>query len=228
MKNRKKNKITIAIDGPAASGKSTTARAVARELSYTYIDSGAMYRAVTLKALREGIPVENDEKVAELAGEVRLEFKKNNDKTIIYMNGEDVSEQIRTAEIDSNISPVAANPLVRNILVQKQQEMGKNGGVVMDGRDIGTIVFPDAELKIFMKASVRERAERRLKDLEQKGASVDFNKVVADIEYRDKQDMSRSHGPLKKAEDAVIIDTTRLTIDQQVRKILDLALEIIE
>ncbi|MBN2367115.1 MAG: (d)CMP kinase, partial [Calditrichaeota bacterium] len=177
MKSNRK-KIKIAIDGPAASGKSTTARAVARELNYIYIDSGAMYRAVTLKALRKGVRMEDRDRVAELARETELKFKKNHQKTIIYMDGEDVSEQIRTPEIDRNISPVAANPQVREILVQKQQEMGKMGGVVMDGRDIGTVVFPDAELKIFMKATVRERARRRLKELEQKGVSVDFNKVV--------------------------------------------------
>jgi cytidylate kinase len=215
--------IIIAIDGPAASGKSTTAREVARRLGYTYIDSGAMYRAVTLKALRENIPMDNDEKVSTLAAAIHLEFKKNSSKTIIYMDGEDVSDKIRSPQIDRNISPVAANQHIRSIMVEKQREMGRDGGVVMDGRDIGTVVFPAAELKIFMKASVEERAQRRLKELEQKGIEMDFNKVVADIEYRDQQDTSRNFGPLKKADNAIEIDTTRLSIEEQIGKIMEIA-----
>ncbi len=219
------NRITIAIDGPAASGKSTTARRVARELGYTYIDTGAMYRAVTLKAVRKGIPVEDRRGVAGVAQEIQIEFGKNNDRTVIFVDGEDVSEEIRTPEIDREISPVAANPEVREILVKKQQEMGRQGGVVLDGRDIGTVVFPHAELKIFMLASVEERASRRKKELEQKGIPVDRDKVIADIRRRDAADMKRSHGPLKKAPDAVEIDTTRLTIEDQVQRILALAEE---
>ena len=219
------NKINIAIDGPAASGKSTTAGRVAEEMGYIYIDSGAMYRAVTLKALRQGVPVIHEEAVAKLAQEIQLKFGDNNRKTVIYMDGEDVSDEIRTPQIDSQISPVAANGRVREILVKKQQEMGRCGGVVMDGRDIGTVVFPTAELKIFMIAGVEERAVRRQKELEQKGVKVELEKIIADIRYRDKQDMQRSHGPLKKAEDAVEIDTTKLTIEQQVEKILKLAKE---
>jgi len=217
------NKITIAIDGPAASGKSTTAREVAKKLGYTYIDSGAMYRAVTLNALRKNIPVGDGEKIAGMAKELELQFGRNDSKTVIYMDGEDVSEKIRTPEIDQNISPVAANPAVRLIMVQKQRAMGKEGGIVMDGRDIGTVVFPKADLKIFLQATVQERALRRKKELEQKGAKINLDKVVFDIEYRDRQDSSRNHSPLLKAEDAVEIDTTRLTIEQQIGKILELA-----
>jgi cytidylate kinase len=216
-------RITIAIDGPAGSGKSTTARKVAEKLAFTYIDSGAMYRAVTLKALREKVPVHNELKVAELAEKIKISFDKSDDATIIYMNGEDVSDEIRTPAVDQNISPVAANPKVRQILVGKQQKLGKKGGVVMDGRDIGTVVFPEAELKIFMLASVQERARRRLKDMEQKGIQINLDKVVGDIRHRDRQDASRHHGPLKKAEDAVEIDTTDLSIAEQVDKIVKLA-----
>lgn len=221
----KVKKIIIAIDGPAASGKSTTAREIAKKLGYIYIDSGAMYRAITLKALQASVPVENEEQVAELTRKVDLKFGRNHSRTVIYMDGEDVSDQIRTPIIDQKISPVAANPLVRKILVQKQQAIGKEGGVVMDGRDIGTVVFPQAELKIFMVASVQQRALRRQKELEQKGIKVDLDKIAADIEYRDRSDANRLHGPLKKAADAVEIDTTELTIPQQVEKIYQLALQ---
>ncbi|OPX34156.1 cytidylate kinase [candidate division KSB1 bacterium 4484_188] len=220
--------LIIAIDGPAASGKSTTARLVARELGYTYIDSGAMYRAVTLKALRQNIPVDDRNAVAELAAKTDLQFGTDNLNTVIFMDGEDVSEAIRTPEIDRNISPVAANAKVREILVEKQQKLGRNGGVVMDGRDIGTVVFPNADLKIYMLASVEERALRRQKELLQKGVKVDLEKVRADIRYRDKQDTGRAHGPLKKAAGAVEIDTTGLTIPQQVQKIVRLARQRLE
>lgn len=220
---RRDKKLTIAIDGPAASGKSTTARRVARRLDYLYIDTGAMYRAVTLAALRKGILVNDRSKVAELADKIQLEFRKSNEKTVLYLDGEDISDAIRTPEIDRAISAVAANPGVRNVLVKKQQDMGRRGRVVLDGRDIGTVVFPDADLKIFMVASVEQRALRRQKELEQKGTSVKLAKVMSGIRYRDQQDISRSHGPLKKAPDAIEIDTTHLTIDQQVEKILHLA-----
>lgn len=216
-------KITIAIDGPAASGKSTTAREVARRLGYTYIDTGAMYRAVTLKALQENIPVSDEEAVAKIAEQIQIRFGKSNRKTVIYMDGEEVSEKIRRPDIDARISPVAANPRVREILVAKQQEMGRQGGVVLDGRDIGTVVFPGAELKIFMVASVRERALRRQKELAGKGVKADLEEIMQGIRYRDAQDTSRSHGPLKKAPDAIEIDTTNLTIEEQVEKILQLA-----
>lgn len=219
----KTSKITIAIDGPAASGKSTTAREVARRLGYIYIDSGAMYRAVTLKAIREGVKVDDGESVENLAKQLDLKFGRNDNKTIIFMDGEDISEKIRTPEIDQNISPVAANPAVRKIMVQKQRAIGRAGGIVMDGRDIGSVVFPDADLKIFMLASVKERAERRKKEQEQKGVEINLEKVVSDIEYRDQQDSTRNHGPLLKAEDAIEIDTTLLTIEEQIRRIMALA-----
>ncbi len=223
----KNKKITIAIDGPAASGKSTTAREVARRLDYTYIDSGAMYRAVTLKALQEGISVKNFRKVGEIAEKIHITFEKHDIKTIIYMDGIDISEEIRKPLIDQNISSVAANPDVRKILVKKQQEMAKQGGVVMDGRDIGTVVFPNAELKIFMLASMDERAVRRQREMKQKGITIDLDKVLDDIQFRDNQDATRNHGPLKKAPDAVVIDTTNLSIEEQVDNILKLACEII-
>ncbi len=220
-------KITIAIDGPAASGKSTTARQVARRLGYTYIDTGAMYRAVTLKAIRKGVPVADKDHVAGIADTIHLSFGKDDHRTIVLMDGEDVSSAIRTPEIDRNISPVAANKSVREILVRMQQEMGKKGGVVLDGRDIGTVVFPDAELKIFMVAGVEERARRRRKELENKNIRESLERIMEDIRRRDDEDRNRDHGPLKKANNAIEIDTTGLTIEEQVQKIVHLANSVI-
>ena len=155
MQSMSAHRIKIAIDGPAASGKSTTAQRVAKALGYTYIDSGAMYRAVTLAALENGIPVTDTEKVGELAAQLRIEFVPDGDTPRILLNGKDVSDAIRQPVVTQHINPVAANPIVREVLVARQREMGRHGGVVMDGRDIGTVVFPDAELKIFMSCCRR-------------------------------------------------------------------------
>jgi len=217
-------KIKIAIDGPAASGKSTTARRVATRLGYSYIDSGALYRAVTLAALRQNIPVTNVEKVAEIARALNFRICQKDEDTQIFLNSEDISMAIRQPEITQNINPVAGNMRVREILVTKLREMGKHGGIVMDGRDIGTVVFPDAELKIFMKASANERARRRVAELRAKGVAVQANAVLAEIKQRDTADQNRKHGPLIKAPDAIEIDTTTLSIDEQVEEIIRLAL----
>ncbi|GAB4332650.1 MAG: (d)CMP kinase [Calditrichia bacterium] len=216
-------KIKIAIDGPAASGKSTTARQVASRLNYIYIDSGAMYRAVAAMAVQKGVAVENLQEVAKIARGMHFDFRPHPSKTILFVDGQELTEIIRTPEIDRKVSPVAANHLVREILVEKQQELGKNGGIVMDGRDIGTVVFPDAELKVFMVASVAERARRRQLELAKKGIEVPLQKIEEDIEYRDLQDRSRSHGPLKKAPDALELDTTGLSIEEQVNIICNWA-----
>lgn len=221
-------KIKIAIDGPAASGKSTTARAVARRLNYLYIDSGAMYRAVTLAALEAGIPTTDEARVAELAGKITITFGDNHEATEIYLDDVDVSAAIRAPRIVAHINPVAANARVRQILVAKQQVLGKAGGVVMDGRDITTVVFPDAELKVYMQASAEERARRRVAELSAKNIAADFAEVLASIEQRDRADLTRAHGPLKQAPDAVVIDTTGLTITEQVEEIYRLARERIE
>ncbi|RMF61686.1 MAG: (d)CMP kinase [Calditrichaeota bacterium] len=220
-----KKKIVVAIDGPAASGKSTTARLVAKKLGYLYIDSGAMYRAVTLLALRKNIPTTDFDKVAQLAESAVIQFKMEGGELRTFLNGEDVSQEIRSPEVTKEISPVAANPRVREILVAKQREMGKEGGIVMDGRDITTVVFPDAELKIFMKASAEERARRRVKELAERGIQADFDQVLKEIIRRDEADSTRAHGPLTQAPDAVVIDTTNLSIEEQVERIYKLALE---
>ena len=220
-------KITIAIDGPAASGKSTTARRVARKLNYVYIDTGAMYRAVTLAALHNNIPVDDTEQMGTLAASIDIELHQNDSDTEIFLDGTDVSRDIRLPEVTQNISPVAANARVREILVAKQQQLGKNGGVVMDGRDIGTVVFPEAELKIFMEASVEERARRRIRELRERGVVMEIGVVESEIRQRDEADQNRDHGPLRKAPDAISIDTTTLSIDEQVAKIVLLARRII-
>jgi len=217
-------KIKIAIDGPAASGKSTTARRVATRLGYSYIDSGALYRAVTLAALRQNIPVADVEKVAEIARALNFRICQKYEDTQIFLNGADISLAIRQPEITQNINPVAGNMRVREILATKLREMGKHGGIVMDGRDIGTVVFPDAELKIFMKASASERVRRRVAELRAKGVVVQAEAVLAEIKQRDTADQRRKHGPLIKAPDAIEIDTTTLSIDEQVAEIIRLAL----
>ena len=220
-----KRAIKIAIDGPAASGKSTTAREVAKRLGYIYIDSGAMYRAVTLRAIELTIPTTELEKIANIAGAISIQFKPNPSGTSILMDGKDISDSIRTPEVNSQINPVAANPEVRKILVGKQQDLGKEGGIVMDGRDIGTVVFPDAELKVYMQAGAEERARRRLMEFESRKITITFEEVLREIQIRDHADASRAHGPLKIAADAVIIDTTNLTVDDQIEEVYQLAVK---
>ncbi len=222
---RSSGKIIIAIDGPAASGKSTTARLVAKKLGYTYIDSGAMYRAVTLKALENNVPTTEAQAVAEIAKKADMRFEWKNGHLRFFLDGRDVTEAIRTHQINTHINPVAANTAVRKILVEKQRALGKNGGVVMDGRDIGSVVFPRAELKIFMEASPEERARRRVIELKQRGINVDYDDVYQEILTRDRADTTRSYGPLVKSPDAISIDTTNLSIEQQVNKIYALAME---
>ncbi len=219
------HRIKIAIDGPAASGKSTTAQRVAKALGYTYIDSGAMYRAVTLAALENGIPVTDAEKVGQLAAQLRIEIVSDGDTPRILLNGKDVSDAIRQPVVTQHINPVAANPIVREVLVARQREMGRHGGVVMDGRDIGTVVFPDAELKIFMSASAEERARRRVKEFRERGEQIDYDAVLQEIRQRDAADQNRAVGPLRKADDAIEIDTTNMSIDEQVQTIVRLARE---
>jgi cytidylate kinase len=220
----RKKRIKIAIDGPAGSGKSTTAREVAKRLSYIHIDSGAMYRAVTLKAIELKIPTRDSDRIIEIASNISLQFKNKDSQFSIYMNDEDISNLIRTPEINNAINSVAANPEVRKILVKKQQQLGKSGGIVMDGRDIGTVVFPDAELKIYLQADAKERARRRFDEFKSRGILISFEKVLEEVNTRDKADLSRKYGPLKIAADAVVIDTTKLTIEEQIEKVYGLAM----
>ncbi len=221
-------KITIAIDGFSSSGKSTMAKALAREIGYIYIDSGAMYRAVTLYALRHGLiapdgTVREEELVSALP-DIKIEFRyvTPGEAAHTFLNGEDVERQIRGMEVSNAVSPVSAIPAVRHDLVKKQQAFGAAKGIVMDGRDIGTTVFPDAEMKVFVAASPRERARRRVEELRAKGRDVSFDEVFENVVSRDRIDRSRSESPLRKADDAVELDNTGMTIDEQNRWLLDL------
>ena len=221
--------ITIALDGPAGSGKSTTARAVAKELGYTFIDSGAMYRGVTHQVLAKGIDIEDEDAIAKVAESIRIELLPDPERTLITVDGVDISSEIRTPEIASAIGPVARNARVRAALVEQQQTMGRAGSVVMDGRDIGTVVFPFAQLKIFMTASPEVRARRRVGEYEKSGVDCpSFETILKDIQQRDHNDTTRTVGPLKQADDAVLLDTDGMTIAQQVSKVVKLARERVE
>lgn len=220
------DKLIIAIDGPASSGKSTTAKLLAEKLGYLYIDTGAMYRAITLMALRNNI-VNNQEEIIKLARNLDIELKFENGQISVFVDGVDVSEDIRSLEVSNNVSPISKIEEVRKILVEKQRLMGKNGGVVMEGRDITTVVFPNADVKIFLTATIDERAKRRVKEYHSKGINIDFEKVVENINERDRIDSSREVSPLKKSDDAIEIDTSYLTIDQQVNAILEKVNEVL-
>jgi CMP/dCMP kinase len=222
-------KIIIAIDGPAASGKSTTAKVVARYLGYLHIDTGAMYRAMALKVLRARIPSHDIHAIEELAKStsVRLATKEGN-KVRVELDGKEVSGEIRLPEVTKSVSAVSAIRAVRNLMVKEQRAMGKEGGIVLEGRDIGTVVFPNAELKIFLTADVRERAKRRMKELASTSIQVSVDDLEKEIIERDKIDSERELSPLRKAHDAVELNTTNLSIDQQVEFIVQKAKEIIQ
>jgi len=224
------NKIIIAIDGYSACGKSTTAIRVAKEIGYPYIDTGAMYRAVTLYFIRNFVTLTNDLEVEQALKHISIEFKINpKTKTQeVILNGLNVEKAIRTIEVSSKVSPVSALKQVRAKLTELQQKMGTQKGIVMDGRDIGTSVFPDAELKIFMDADVNIRATRRQEELLIKGERVSIEDVLANLEERDRIDTTRDESPLTRAEDAHLLDTTNLTIESQVQYVIDLYNRIIE
>lgn len=217
-------RITIAIDGPAASGKSTVAKEVAKALDYIYIDSGAMYRALTLKALKNNINVYDEKSLVEMTKNTKIELKNKE----IYLDGNNVSEAIRSINVTNNVSTVCSYAGVREEMVKLQKEYGKKGGIVMDGRDIGTTVFPDAELKIFQTASVEQRANRRYAENMLKGIECDLDTLKKEIEVRDFKDSTRSISPLRQAFDAIVLDTSFLAPDDVVKKIVKLAKEKIE
>ncbi|MGG0122946.1 (d)CMP kinase [Bacillus paranthracis] len=213
-------RISIAIDGPAAAGKSTVAKVVAMKLSYVYIDTGAMYRTITYAALEQKVDIENEEQLMEVVKNVKIEFQQGENTQLVFLNGQDVSEVIRTPEVTNRVSIVAKHRLVREEMVRRQQELAEKGGVVMDGRDIGTHVLPDAEVKIFMLASVEERAERRHLENMNKGFDSNLEQLKEEIAQRDKLDSEREVSPLKKADDALELDTTSLSIEEVVQKIM--------
>ncbi|MGY0012227.1 (d)CMP kinase [Bacillus anthracis] len=213
-------RISIAIDGPANAGKSTVAKVVAKKLSYVYIDTGAMYRTITYAALEQKVDIENEEQLMEVVKNVKIEFQQGENTQLVFLNGQDVSEVIRTPEVTNRVSIVAKHRLVREEMVRRQQELAEKGGVVMDGRDIGTHVLPDAEVKIFMLASVEERAERRHLENMNKGFDSNLEQLKEEIAQRDKLDSEREVSPLKKADDALELDTTSLSIEEVVQKIM--------
>ncbi|WP_090082049.1 (d)CMP kinase [Lentibacillus persicus] len=215
-----KNKIAIAIDGPAAAGKSTVSKQVAKELSFIYIDTGAMYRALTFKALKNQISLEDEEELATVLADTTIEIVHGKGQQHVLIDGDDVTEDIRTVHVTNNVSYVAKHPKVRREMVKRQQDLAEKRGVVMDGRDIGTHVIPDAEVKIFLKASVEERAKRRYEEMLQKGFSADLEKMKKEIEQRDQIDSEREAAPLIKANDAIELDTTNLSIDEVTDAIL--------
>ena len=213
----------VAIDGPAASGKSTTAKMVAKKLEMTYLDTGAMYRAVTLALLRSNTDLDDYDSVCQVVDELELDIYDKGSKTIVKLDGEDVSEAIRSMPVTQSVSAVSAMKYVRQTMVEIQRNIGKKTNCVVEGRDIGTVVFPDAELKIFMVADVNMRAERRFKDIREMGENRSFQEVLADLKRRDEKDSTRAYSPLQKADEAIEIDTSMLSIDEQVRKIINLA-----
>lgn len=214
-------KIVIAIDGFSSCGKSTMAKDLAREVGYIYVDTGAMYRAVTLFAMRNDVfDTEgniDETRLKALLPDVKLTFQLNNETKLpeVCLNGENVERYIRTLEVSQHVSPIAALPFVREKLVEQQQAMGKEKGIVMDGRDIGTVVFPNAELKIFVTASAEIRAQRRFKELEAKGMPADFDEILQNVEQRDYIDTHRETSPLRQADDALVLDNSHLTIAEQ-------------
>ncbi|MBI5020929.1 MAG: (d)CMP kinase [Ignavibacteriales bacterium] len=218
-------KLVIAIDGPAASGKSTTSKLVAERLGYLYIDTGAMYRAITWKVIRNKINPEETDRIGELAERTSVRLEKANDSIKVFLDGEDVSKIIRTQAVTQSVSAVSALEKVRTVMVREQRKIGEHGGVVVDGRDIGTVVFPNADVKIFMIANVNERARRRQKELEQAGVKVDLSELAEEIEVRDRKDSGREISPLRKADDAITLDTTVMTIDDQVDFIVKKVIE---
>jgi len=218
--------LVIAIDGPAASGKSTTARIVAQRLGYTYIDTGAMYRAAALAVMRSGIDPCDVAAVERLAAGLSITLERLSDGSLkVLLDGEDVSREIRTPEVTALVSLVSSYPGVRVPIVAQQKRMGERGGVVLDGRDIGTVVFPDADVKVFMVADIQARAVRRREELQRMGAEITVEGLASELAERDRFDSTRETSPLVRAEDAVEIDTSMLSIEQQVERVLLIARE---
>ena len=208
--------ISVAIDGPSGAGKSTVARAAAAQLGYVYVDTGAMYRTIGLAVCRRGISGEDTEGIRSVLPDIRVGITYEH----VLLNGEDVSSEIRTPEIAYYASRVSAVPEVREFLLNTQRDMAKNGNILMDGRDIGTVILPDAPVKIFLTASAESRAERRYKELAEKGQQVTMESVLHDINERDRQDMNRAIAPLRQAEDAVLLDTSALTLEESIASVL--------
>ncbi len=218
----------IAIDGPAGSGKSTTARLLADRLGFTYVDTGAMYRALTWFALENGIEPSAGDKLTAVSRKVPLELRNDNEHNLVFINGVDVTELIRTPEVTLHVSEVSAHKGVREAMVERQRELARDGSVVVEGRDTTTVVFPTADIKIYLDASVDERARRRLLDMARLGVTTTLEEQEADIQRRDKLDSERAHAPLRKAPGAFVVDTSNMTIEAQVEHILSLLKSVVK
>lgn len=214
------NRISVAIDGPSGAGKSTIARAAAKALGFLYVDTGALYRAIGLAVCRKGYDAMDRQEVISVLPEIRLELRYLLDMQRVYLNGEDVSELIRTPQIAQFASRVSAVPEVREFLLDLQRDMAARNSVIMDGRDIGTVILPHAEVKIFLTASAEKRAERRCAELKEKGQDAALGQVLADMAKRDALDAARAVAPLRQAEDAVLVDTSSLTLEESIQAVL--------
>ena len=228
VETSKEKKLTIAIDGPSGAGKSTVAKSLAKRLGYVYIDTGAMYRSVALRAKEKGISPEDKLALSQLASSLRITFITDGEQTHVLCDGKDVTEAIRTPEISRLASTISKQKELREVLVQMQREMGREGGVILEGRDIGTVVFPDAEVKFYLDAVGDERVKRRYHEMIEKGMKVDFKETQEELMQRDHHDMHRDHSPLKKAEDAMFIDTTHWSVKEVVAKMVRIIKERIE
>ena len=222
---RLKGKI-VTIDGPAGSGKSTTARMLAAQLGYQYLDTGAMYRALTYFAMKNGVAAADSIKLEALARNLSFEFESRDDINRVFINGEDVTEAIRTPEVTREVSQVSAHEGVRKAMVAKQRQIGAKGSVVAEGRDMATVVFPNAHFKFYMDASIEVRAQRRLLDLVKMGETVNLEEIIEDIKRRDNYDSTREHSPLKRARSAYVVDTTNMTVEGQTEHILSLIMSL--
>jgi len=220
MMGSRARKIIVAIDGPAGAGKSTVAKRLAKELGYTYMDTGAMYRAFAWKVLREGIDLGNEKELKRMLKETRIQLMEHNGRPGVHLDGMDVTEQIRSPEVSQMASKVSALKIVRERMVELQREMGRGGGVVAEGRDIGTVVFPEAQVKIYLDASPRERARRRFDELKSQGKEVTLEKTLEEMNERDRRDTERAVAPLCAAADAVVIDSSRMNIDGVVGRVM--------
>jgi len=212
----------IAIDGPAGSGKSTVARIVAEKLNFRYIDTGSMYRSVAWKSLQKKTVLKNEAAVADIASKIKIELIPDEDGQLVFVDGKNITDQLKVEEISRGAAIVAAQPLIREIMTNKQRKLGAHGKVVMDGRDIGTVVFPQADKKFFLDADSKERGRRRFAELEEKNQTknTDLSTIIKQIVQRDYEDRNRKIAPLKQAKDAMLIDTTHLSIDQVVEEII--------
>ena len=212
----------VALDGPAGSGKSTTAKILAARLGYQYLDTGAMYRALTWFAAQNGVAPSDGNKLSVLAGSVSIEFKTEEEVNRVFINGTEVTTEIRTPMVTQLVSEVSAHSGVRKVMVDKQREMGAEGDVVAEGRDTTTVVFPQADIKVYFDCDVQTRAQRRLIDMARMGIPTSLEEQVAEIERRDKYDSERRHSPLRRAKDAHVVDTTNITIEEQVERVFTL------